>query len=113
MTLDFGARRRISALALVTGLFAGCGGDSSNGVTIKGGPAVKTCTSTQDCSPGQVCGSTGMCTDVTVPPEVPVPALAAPARNPARHGHRQRHEHSNHSSRVVGVASAAAAPRRT
>src|SRR5688572_9295627 len=66
MTLNFGARRHVGAFALVTGLFAGCGGDSSNGVTIKGGPAVKTCSSTQDCNPGQVCGSTGMCTDVTV-----------------------------------------------
>lgn len=64
MTLDFGARQRISALALVTGLFAGCGGDSSNGVTIAGGPQVKTCSTNTDCNPGQVCGTTGTCTDL-------------------------------------------------
>jgi hypothetical protein len=66
MTLDFGARRRIGAFALVTGLFAGCGGDSSNGVTIKNDRPITTCSSTQPCGVGQVCGPTGTCTDVTV-----------------------------------------------
>src|ERR1041384_2902600 len=68
MTLDFAARRRIGAFALVTGLFAGCGGESSNGVTIAGGPQVKTCSSSQDCNPGQVCDTSGTCAAVTVPP---------------------------------------------
>jgi hypothetical protein len=64
MKLNFGALQRVSGVALVAGLFAGCGGDSSNGVTIAGGPQVKTCTASQECNPGQVCGPTGTCTDV-------------------------------------------------
>jgi len=66
MNLDFGARQRISALALVAGLFAGCGGDSSNGVTIKNDRPITTCTSSQTCNPGQICSPQGMCTDVVV-----------------------------------------------
>jgi hypothetical protein len=64
MQAEFGFRSRIGASALVLGLFAGCGGDSANGVTIAGGPQVKTCSSTQPCGVGQVCGPTGTCTDV-------------------------------------------------
>ena len=73
MKLNFGALRRVSGVALVAGLFAGCGGDSSNGVTIAGGPQVKTCSAEMvlsSLSDSKVCDLAKV-GNMSMPPERP------------------------------------------